>query len=107
MPYHSNARADGEAVGFGRLELQREPVAILAHLVAKEPHRSVVVGYNNVDSAVVIDVAERSGTAYFLDLKGRARHTRDLTERLPTALVMKQLLALGIRRCCGAIGFRE
>src|SRR5450432_2896176 len=107
MPQHRGARTDGEPVKGCRFELQNEPMAALARLVTKQAHGSVVVGYQNVDSPVVIDVAESGRTADFFNLKRRTGKAGGLTEWFPAALVVKQLLALGITRDSAAIRSRE
>ena len=78
-----------------------------AHLITQQAHRPVIVGDHNIRRAIVIDVAERSGAAYFSDLKRRPALTRRVAKPFAAPLVMKQLLALGIWKSAALLGAHD
>jgi hypothetical protein len=66
-----------------------------SHLIYQQLYRPIGFGHDDVDVAVIIDVAERRATADAGDTKDQAAFGRDLAKCL--ALVVKELVPLPVR----------
>src|SRR5215813_4652372 len=66
--------ADAEAIARLLIEPNLQPVTAGANLIEKQPDRSVVGGEDDIDVAVVVDVAERRAATHLGEREGRPRH---------------------------------
>ncbi len=64
--------ADAVAVVFHADEFHLHPMRAPGRLVQKQARRTIIVGHEDVDVAVIIDVAECGGAADFGKLQRRA-----------------------------------
>src|SRR5262249_60951548 len=77
-PLDADPRADAESIPWPPVEPNLEPVILIADLVEQEPDRPAVIGENDVDVAVVVDVAERGAAADLRTREGRTGLAADL-----------------------------
>src|SRR4051794_3776454 len=59
IPQKRDARTDARAIAFDPFETHLEPVMPRADFIVQEPNRAVVVGHEDVNRAVVVEIAER------------------------------------------------
>src|SRR3981081_2383218 len=63
-------------------------------LVQQQPHGTIVVGDDDVDRSVVVNVAESGAAAYFREGKGGSGGRSHFAKFFALTLVMKQLIDL-------------
>src|SRR6266550_3409877 len=105
-PDDGHARADRKAIHFFCLKLHREPVSALAYLISKQPNRAVIVRNDDINSAVVVDVTERGGTADLRYLEHRTGFGRHMA-KLPTAALVVIVEPLGAKTRVAECRFQQ
>ncbi len=70
---HRDPRADGAAVGFDARQLDLEPVVAAGHVVAQERRRLILIDDQDVDVAIVIEIAEGTAAAGVRGFDARVR----------------------------------
>src|SRR5260370_38293740 len=87
---------DPKAISVSCFQANQEPVIAVERfgLVQQQGHRAVVVGNHNVDSAVVIYIAESCSTAYLGNGKCRPGNSGYLAKLLSITFVVEQLIDL-------------
>src|SRR6266478_3741383 len=88
--------ANPEAVSVSRFQANQEPVISVegSSLVQQQPHWAIVVGYQNVDGAVVVDIPESSSAAYLGTGQGGPSNSGYLAKLLSMTFVVEQLIDL-------------
>jgi len=87
--------ADGVGVGFFADEIQAEPVILAGGIVAEEDGWAVVYGYEDIDGAVVIEIAESEAAGAELAGEGRPTVCADIFQAGGRVLEKKERLAVG------------
>src|SRR5262245_19021082 len=59
-----HSRPDPEAIIFNSFQSNHKPMGARADLIQQQPRRAVVIGDNDIDVAVIVDVAEGSPAAH-------------------------------------------
>src|SRR5947207_786408 len=90
-----NGARDPEPIRPSAFQAHFQPVLPGADLVAQQPRRTVVVGHDDVEGAVVVDITKSSAAAHGGNLKGGARQARDLLKPALT-VVVKELAFLRV-----------
>src|SRR3954469_13695318 len=83
--------ANAEAIAFGCFQANQEPMTAMhnVHLVQQQTRRTIVIGHNDVDGAVIIDVAESRSATYFREGEGRTCSSGHFSKLLAQPLVVE------------------
>src|SRR5436190_22784770 len=98
--------AVAESIPRPLVEAYFQPVAACADLIEQQPDRSAVVRHDDVDVAVVVDVAERRASTDFCTRKCRAGNGTGLVET-SLAGVMEQLILHSVRQRLPSLGLDD
>src|ERR1700730_244857 len=92
---------DPKAISVSRFQANQEPVIAVqgSGLVQQQPDGTIVVGYHNVDGAVIVDITESSSAAYLGQCKRGPSYSSHFAKLLSIAVVMEQLVRL-VKRIC-------
>ena len=96
VPQERNTCADAGPIALRADQAHFEPVLPGRDIVVKQPHGAVVVGHEDIDSPVVVDVADRHATADIDALERRSGTITHFGEPV-LAFIVKQQVALTVR----------
>src|SRR5262245_30010484 len=77
--------------------MNQDPVPTVLGCVQQQPGRAVVVSYQNVNSTVVVHIAEHGGAAHLLKLQSRASQSGDVLKTFAFPQVAKHEISLAVR----------
>src|SRR6266567_3961152 len=88
---HFNFGADPEAISVGRLQPNQEPVIVVqgVRLVQQQARRTIIVGNDDANCPVVVNVAKGRSAAHFGKGKSWSCDSSHLSKFLSVAFVTK------------------
>jgi hypothetical protein len=67
-------------------------MTLRTHLIPQKPRRAIVIGDNDIDIPIIVDIPDGYTPTYFGKLHGRTCHFSDIPK--VTTLIMKQVVSL-------------